>query len=297
MNTASVPGPAAGEPAAAELFPVLELVRARWPRVPIEVAGFAGYAQQRGVDLAALSKEIAADFYLAFACAKQLGGAIETFHGVFGARLGALGRRFGESQAFGDEVTQRVFEKLFVSNGDESPGITQYRAEAPLSAWVNTVARRIAFRQVKSARPERLLDEGLLAQEISEVCDQELHFLREQHREVVREALACALRRMPPREKRFLKMNLVAGISMDRIGKIYGISQSSVSRKIQRAITNVVAEAKAEACEKLRVSSGEVDSIFKLIQSCIDLTLSNFDEASIAALRSLSSVQLPQLEK
>jgi len=276
---------------------LLETVLERWQGIPVQSEAFLRYSTKRGVALSTLSKEIGADFYLAFACSQRLVGSIETFHRMYGGRIAAIGRRFGESQSFADEILQRVFEKLFVAHSErEEPGIAQYRAEAPLSAWVNTVARRIAFRQVKSARPERLLNEELLAQEISDVCDQELLLLREQHRDVVREALACALRRMPAREQRFLKMNLVAGVSMDRIGKIYGLSQSSVSRKIQRAISNVITEAKAEACEKLRISTGEADSIFKLIQSCIDLTLSNFGEASSALISPLSSVGLPRTE-
>jgi RNA polymerase sigma-70 factor, ECF subfamily len=275
---------------------LLESVQERWQGLPVELEAFLRYSTKRRVALSTLSKEIGADFYLAFACSHRLAGSIETFHRMYGRRIAAIGQRFGGSESFADEIMQRVFEKLFVARSErEEPGIAQYRAEAPLSAWVNTVARRIAFRQVKSARPERLLDEELLAQEIADVCDQELLLLREQHRDVVREALACALRRMPTREQRFLKMNLVAGVSMERIGKIYGISQSSVSRKIQRAISHVISEAKAEACDKLRISSGEADSIFKLIQSCIDLTLSNFGEGS-AAIRQLSSVELPRTE-
>jgi RNA polymerase sigma-70 factor, ECF subfamily len=275
---------------------LLETVQERWQGLPVDSEAFLRYSMKRRVALSTLSKEIGADFYLAFACSHQLASSIETFHRMYGGRIAAIGRRFGESQSFADELLQRVFEKLFVPRSEqEEPGIAQYRAEAPLSAWVNTVARRIAFRQVKSARPERLLDDELLAQEISDVCDQELLLLREQHRDVVRDALACALRRMPAREQRFLKMNLVAGVSMDRIGKIYGISQSSVSRKIQRAILNVISEAKAEACEKLRISTGEVDSIFKLIQSCIDLTLSNFGEGS-TTIGPLSPVESLQTE-
>jgi RNA polymerase sigma-70 factor, ECF subfamily len=291
MTATSDAGPGATAPPS-----LIESVRARWPGLPVELDAFVSYAELRKVELSALSTDIAADFYLAFACSVPLSGAIETFHRTYGGRVAAIGRRFGESQSFADELVQRVFEKLFVRPVERDPGITQYRAEAPLGAWVNTIARRIAFRQVKTTRPERLLDEELLAQEISDACDQELLFLREQHREVVREALAGALRRMPPREQRFLKMNLVAGVSMDSIGKIYGLSQSSVSRKIQRAIHNVVFEAKAEACEKLRVTSGEVDSIFKLIQSCIDLTISNLDEAP-APTNPLSSIDLPLAEK
>ena len=180
MTPASDLGPGAIVPPS-----VIETVRLRWENIPFEPENFIGYVGQRNLELSRLSKDLGADLYLAFACCHQLNGAIETFHRTYGGRIAAIGRRFGESQSFADELTQRVFEKLFVRHTDKEPGISQYRAEAPLSAWVNSVARRIAFRQVKSARPERLLNEELLAQEISDVCDQELQLLREQQLELL----------------------------------------------------------------------------------------------------------------
>jgi RNA polymerase sigma-70 factor, ECF subfamily len=276
---------------------IVAQVRARWEKLPLKCEAFASYATDRGVVLDRLSSEIGADLYLAFACYERLPGAIQCFHQAYALKIRGIGRNFGNSECFADEVLQRVSEKLFVASGTQ-PGIVQYRADAPLSAWINTVARRLALRQAKSAHPERFLDEDVLANEIAETCDQELSLLREQHREIVRAALASALRQMPKREQRFLQLNLVAGISMDRIGKIYGLSQSSVSRKIQRAIRNVICSAKEEVREKLRVSSEEIESIFKLIQSCIDLTLSQFDLEPHALLKldADASTELPRIE-
>jgi RNA polymerase sigma-70 factor len=253
---------------------IVEEVHSRWNTLLVHREPFAVYARERQIDLATLPKEFGADLYLAFACFSRVSGAVEAFYQSHGARIRAVGRRFEESEDFADELLQKVSEGLFVT----SAGIGQYRAEAPLSAWVSTVARRVALRQVKAARPERVVDDDALAAEISEACDQELFLLQARHRELVRAAMISALRQMPKREQRFLQLNLIAGVSMARIGKIYGISQSSVSRKIQRAIHNVITEAKRLVRLQVGVSSTELESIFRLIQSCIDLTLTPFTE-------------------
>lgn len=271
-------------------------VRSRWSRLPLELEAFGRYAIEREIDLATLAVEVGADLYLTFACTRQLPGAIHAFHQAYAAKIRSIGRSFGGSDFFADEVFQRLSEKLFVASEQRPPGISQYRGEAPLSAWLNTATRRLALRHAKATHPERFLNDDMLANEISEACDQELSFFREQHRELVRTALSSALRQMPMRERRFLQLNLIGGISMDRIGKIYGISQSSVSRKIQRALRNVVDSAKQELRVKLRVSDDEIESMFRVIRSCIDLTFSQFDFIAPKEVDSFASAELPRID-
>lgn len=126
---------------------ILGEVRSRWPQLAIHAEPFVEYAQQRNVDLTAISDEIGADLYLAFACFSQFSGAIHAFYQCHAPRMRAVGRRFDESEFFADEILQRVSERLFVSSAHHPSGIGQYRGEAPLSAWVNTIARRVALRQ------------------------------------------------------------------------------------------------------------------------------------------------------
>jgi RNA polymerase sigma-70 factor len=267
---------------------IVDEVRSRWNGLPVHPEPFADYARERGIDLASLSREFGADLYLAFACFSRFPGAVDAFYRVHEARIRAIGRRFEDSDDFADEVLQKVSERLFVA----PVVIGQYRGQAPLAAWVSTVARRVALRHVKSARPEKVVDDDALVAEISEACDQELILMQDRHRELVRAAMIAALRKMPKREQRFLQLNLIAGVSMSRIGKIYGISQSSVSRKVQRAIHNVITEAKRLVRVQVGVSSTELESIFRLIQSCVDLTLTPFSEAPPKAL--LELVELDQ---
>jgi RNA polymerase sigma-70 factor (ECF subfamily) len=188
--------------------------------------------------------------------------------------IAATARSFDPSPAFADDVQQKVHEILFVGTPKGGPRIAQYRGQGTLASWVRITARRAALRLSRTPDAVVFVGEEALATEIADSCDQELALMRETHREFFRRALSTALKNLPKQQRRFLQLNFVAGISMERIGKMYGLSQSSVSRKIRRAMIETLDGVKRSIRDHLGLADQELDSFLASVRSQLDFQLS-----------------------
>jgi RNA polymerase sigma-70 factor len=260
-----------------DLPDLLASARVAWPSLAVDPGRFFAYVEARAIMLSTLSPQLAADLYLAFACFANLPNAIETFTKQYGATVESAARNFDGSVTFVDEVKQRLAESLFVGSTTREPRIGQYRAVGPLAGWVRTAAKRIALRLVSAERGERFVQDEVLVRELAAVCDQELALSKAHCAAAFREALNAAISNLEPRERMLMKLHLVAGLTTVRIGKAYHLSQSSVSRHIQRATRRVLDEVKDRLRDTLGVQSKDVESLFELVQSQIDLTFSVAD--------------------
>jgi RNA polymerase sigma-70 factor, ECF subfamily len=221
---------------------------------------------------------LAAERYLAFACARRAPQAIESFQSVYASAIDEGAGSVDRSAAFIDEVRQRVLELLFVDGPAGTPRILQYKGQGPLAAWLRIMAKRIALRLVSADRAERLVSDEALASELADTCDQELVLLRTHYSKLFREALVVAIRSLPPRDRLLLQMNLVGGISTVRISKMYRVNQSTISRQLQRAANKTFDLVRERLREELGIVSEELESLLAIIRSHIDMTLSCLEQ-------------------
>ena len=251
----------------------------RWPSLQVDALELRGYLQERAVSTVGLSPAIAADLFLACACVMRVPSAIQLFQTTYDPIVSSAARRLDGSPAFADELRQRLSEQLFVGTDHSPAKIGDYRGRGPLSAWLRTSAKRLALRLAKVSSPEVLMTREALADEISDVCDQELALLKEHYGELFRQELVLALNELPARERMLLQLHLVAGLSTTRIAKMYHLNQSSISRQLQRAAANVFALIKQRVHARLGVETAELESLLDLARSHIELTLSSMDDA------------------
>jgi len=87
---------------------------------------------------------------------------------------------------------------------------------------------------------------------------------------VIREAL----RVLDDRERMIFRLYVVDGLSVERIAKVYGVSQSTVSRWVAKARDGVTAEARRLLRERLLLSEAEFESVAGLMISQLDLSVS-----------------------
>jgi RNA polymerase sigma-70 factor (ECF subfamily) len=83
-----------------------------------------------------------------------------------------------------------------------------------------------------------------------------------------------ALAGLPDRERMVMRLHLVGGMSVEAIGKMYDVSQSTVSRWLAKARETIVKTAQALLHERLRVAPEEFQSLAALVVSQLDLSLS-----------------------
>jgi len=258
---------------------VLAAGMARWPRLSVDEGALARNLAETACS-PINSPTLAAERYLAFACAERSPQAIAIFQTLYANAIDGGARSVNSSPAFVEEVRQRVLELLFVGKSPSSPRILQYRGQGPLGAWLRTMAKRLALRLVGTEHAERLVSEESLANELADSCDQELALLRAHYSEVFREALVTALRELPARERLLLQLSLVGGVSSVRIAKMYHLNQSTISRQLQRAAAKTFDIVRHKLRAELGVASEEFESLLTIVRSHIEMTLSCFDDGA-----------------
>jgi RNA polymerase sigma-70 factor (ECF subfamily) len=104
--------------------------------------------------------------------------------------------------------------------------------------------------------------------------DPELSAIKERFREQFHNAFAVAIQTLTDRDRTLYRMHLVDGLTLEQIGKVYGVHHTTVLRWLNVARARVLEEAKSLLRAGLQVSSGEFDSIARLLMDEVDLNIS-----------------------
>ena len=99
-------------------------------------------------------------------------------------------------------------------------------------------------------------------------------FLKERYRGEFEQALRQALERAGERERVLLRLHLVNGLTVQAVGKMYGVSQPTASRWLAAARDALLEDIKGTLAERLGTSSEELASLAGLVASRLDLSLS-----------------------
>jgi RNA polymerase sigma-70 factor, ECF subfamily len=282
--TAEVNQPPVSSGLAEVLERITEAGRRDWPTIVVPVerlreqlfATTAGTAPQGALEVAALH---AGDLYLAWACLLGDAGAIRALDGQLRVTVPLAVRRIDPSPAFADEVRQRLAQRLLVAEGGDRPRLATYAGRGPLAAWLAVAAQRVAIdlsRQVRREVPlpenfqESFEDDFALA--LSRVGGPEEQLWKQQYGAVVQEGLRRGLRALTARDRTILRMNLVAGVSLETIGKSYRVNQSTVTRWIARAREQILTVLQAHLAAQVAVS--ELPSLVRLVRSQVDVAMS-----------------------
>jgi RNA polymerase sigma-70 factor (ECF subfamily) len=264
------------EPALREL---LDGARAAWPTLKVSDADFLAYLAARlpsGEEpLAAIRSINAGDLYLACACARGVPGALVQLDRRYlsGVR-DALARSLGVSLAFVDDVQQALREKLFIAQGGKPARILSYGGRGSLGSWLRSAAIRTALNLRPAARDEPL--DELFSERAVSSDDQELRLLKTRCRKEFKDAFRKAIAQLGTDEVECLRLNLIEGLSIDRLAELYGISRATAARRLASARKKLMELTKEQLSERLGLSSGEVRSVVGLVRSQLDLSLHQY---------------------
>lgn len=249
----------------------LTTARAAWPDVALADERFVERAA--AVDARALAAH-AADLFLAWACGDGDPAALRHFDDEVLRPAAAAVRSIDPSPAFADEVRQRVRERLLVGEG--TPQILQYAGRGALRAWVGVTTVRAALMLRRSTRRQREVpeDEWAGALALATTGNPELELLKRQHAAAFGAALRDAAVGLEPRLRAVLAMHFVEDLTIDQIGAAYAVHRATAARWIQRARELLFEGTRARLIERLQLSPTEVDRITALVQSQVDVSLS-----------------------
>ncbi|SET86690.1 sigma-70 family RNA polymerase sigma factor [Stigmatella erecta] len=226
-----------------------------------------------GEDLAALQAVHAEELALALGCAVGHPVALAEFDQRFGASLRAALKRVDPSPAFLDEALQAVRERLFLRQERSAPKIATYAGTGSLSAWVRTVALRVALNLRLRATPEVPMDERLASGLSAQEPGPELALLKSQYREAFQQSFRAALGTLSAQETNVLRLHFVSGLSLDRLGEMYQVHRATIARWVARAREQLLHATQRELQARLTVDAHELHQILELVRSQLAITL------------------------
>ncbi|HEY8212467.1 MAG TPA: sigma-70 family RNA polymerase sigma factor [Myxococcaceae bacterium] len=278
----AAPGPvaerSAGDSAIADaLEQKLTAARKQWPAEWLDDDAFAAYLGQRlppdGDPLAALRELRAEDLYLAAAAGRSCPQAMAELEQQYFSRLDDTLRRLDPSPTFISEVKQLLRQKLFLDQEGMHKKIGEFSGRGPLLSWLRAAATRIGL--TLHRRDERQVSlEAAGAEELELPGDDpELDYLKAHYRTEFKAAFRAAMDQLSDHELSVLRLHLLDGLNIEKIGGIYGTHRSTVARWIAKSREKLLEETRRALAARLQVGPDELESVMGLLGSRLDVSI------------------------
>jgi RNA polymerase sigma-70 factor, ECF subfamily len=249
-----------------------EIGRQAYPGIDLPRAAFVSFAQSR-TETWGGSPERAADLYLACACVERVPTAVAEFLGRFGERIPVYLGRLARNPDLVAEVRQIVVTRCIVGDPGNPPALHTYSGTGSLEGWLRATAVREAL--ALNRRASRNTDEFEAAIEArTPWADHEISLFKQMYREPVSRAFAAACSKLDPHDRALLRLHYVEGVTTANLATLYGISRSTLIRRLAAARESLLEQVKSALKDSARIADRDFDSILRLVQSQIDLRLS-----------------------
>jgi RNA polymerase sigma-70 factor (ECF subfamily) len=267
------------------LSQVWDAGRRQWPDVPLAQEVFVRHLAARlsppdPADpvphaLEVLAQLAHSDLYLACACAQGIPAAILAFERHYLARLPMMLGHLRQPPAAIEDVCQQMRAKFLVCSPEAPPKIAEYSGRGTLLSWVRIITTRAVLYMLRTAkrRPE---------DPVAAVCealpspgvDPELDLIKRNYHREFRQAVADAFDALSEEERHLLRLCVVERLSTSEIGLVFQVNQSTASRWLKSARQRVYEETKRLLKRRLGLSSGEFESLLRIVDSELDISLS-----------------------
>jgi RNA polymerase sigma-70 factor (ECF subfamily) len=262
------------------LAPILDelVARARlaWPDVELAPADFIRFVAARVEgpverELAALCGD---DLYLACACVAGDPRALAAFERAFASVIERAVASAGCTRAESADVCQVVRQRLLVPAADEAlPRIATYSGRGKLRSWIRVIATREAARFLPRARREVGAADGELGALVTRDDDPEIGYLKRLYRAEFKLALREAIEALPDRDRLLLRQHALDGLGADELAAFHRVHRATTARWLEAARRAVLDSTRRALIAKLRLGTGELDSVMRLIASQLDHSL------------------------
>lgn len=215
------------------------------------------------------------DLFLACACVAGVGGAAARFEERCDPRLKAVLATTVKSPDLRAEIRQRVLDVLLVGTVDAPARIAGYGGQGPLDSWTAVVAQRQLTTLLRKDESEQRAREGAAMEAVLGAgVAPEVALAKQRYRVEFERAMADALSALEERDRLLLRLQLVGQVSVENIGKMYGVAQATASRWLASARDRVQTEVTRLLRERLGASPEEIASLVDVVASQLDLSIS-----------------------
>jgi len=248
-----------------------------FPGVELDAAVFRAAVAPHVADLAGADEVFGADLFLAVACARGDEEALRRFDGDYLSKIAQWLKLPPTDQEIVTEVRQRVATRALVGKDGAAARIAHYAGRGPLWAWVRIIALRehARLRQEQARHPTSAgtdddeLDQLARSGELSA----DLRALRARYQEAMMGAFRAAISALPPRDRTLLRLAYVDGLSLESVGRMYGVNKSTVSRWLAGCRAEILSAAAERLRGELGLPADDVESLLGVMHRDLDVSL------------------------
>jgi RNA polymerase sigma-70 factor, ECF subfamily len=252
----------------------------QWPEVCLGLETFDRYLRDVMGDAPASDwARHAADLYLCCGCLSGSTHAQRILDAQFLTRLVTSLARIDSSEAFVQDTLQTLRTKLLVG---PDPRILAYSGRGPLLAWLRVSATRLALDSLRASarRAPHMADPwaGVVASEL----DPYSGMLKARYASAFQRALHDALLALSERDRNLLRLRLVDGCGIDRLGCMYQVDRATAARWLKSAKDRVFRGVRQTLGGMFGLTHQEFQSIARVVLSQLDFRASVLLDASAA---------------
>ncbi len=250
----------------------------RWPGVQVAKVDFATYLAERvaGGDGPAEMPAYASDLFLALGCVSGDSRALQYFESDVLSEVDPVLSRLGVSTADADEIRQELRVRLLTRSEAREAVLTSYLGTGSLVNWVRAVAGRQALMSFRRNKPTESLEEELVEEAFS---DPVLAELKGRYRSEFKRALQASVGLLEPRERAIMRALVVDGRSVTEVAQIYNVHRVTASRWVSKIRMTLLEKTRARLGEELNLGDSEVQSVIRLIESQMEMSLARVLES------------------
>ncbi|HSS01203.1 MAG TPA: helix-turn-helix domain-containing protein [Kofleriaceae bacterium] len=253
---------------------------AAWPEIDVAPERFGGELARRigsptsaDAAVAAVAAIRGADVYLAIACCDGGEGAIARIDDVLARELKHVALKLHATPDQTTEIHAELRRILLVDEPPRRAALREYAGRGDLRGYIRVMATRALIRAINRGRREIAIADHEFFDRMLPNDDAEISFLRAQYHDAVDGALRAALAGLDARSRALLRYQLIDGWSIDQVGKLYGVHRATAARWLAEAREVLGTAIRTELAARLQISPAEVDSIVRLVQSRVDMSL------------------------
>ena len=241
---------------------------ARWPSLAVPEATFArrvaSVVEVASPALGSLAELRPTEQFLVTACLSRLPGAVEALEAHAFGLVAAVSSQFSGVLSR-DEFVQDVRSRLLTSATDAAPRLALFTGLTSLERWIRIMAVRVGLDTVRSAQRRQTRERAL--PDVLPQRDPELYWMRQLYTENFERILLRSLSTLPARDRNVLRAQVVHGMSLDEMARVWAVHRATIARWLQAARTGLLVSVREGLQLEAGLSESEVDSVINLIRS------------------------------
>lgn len=227
-----------------------------------------------------LARLLVEDLYLALACLEGEESAMQTFRELYLGQLRGLSLRYAPHATQAEDLEQTLMLSLFVDTPSRQAKLRSYTGQGALRAWLQVCATRtyIDLTRAATRQDERPLEDELLTLFAQDMKDIELEYFQQTYSAPFKAAFAQAVAELTPRQRNLLSQHILQQLNIDQLGALYNVHRATAARWLDVARQTLAKRTRAIFGQQLNLSDSELDSVMRLVQSRVSLSLSRLLE-------------------